>query len=552
MVIKTLSKSGWGRTLIYLISLLASTGASAFTVAVDEAHPFGIYYDDETPLEFKDGAAKAEFLFEIPEKHYLYKESLRVEFEDERIAVDIDLPPAEIKQDQFQNKEVEVYYHQLAVPVTLAFADGMETPSEVSGTIYYQGCSHELCFRLMKQPFTFKVVTAPAPVPQVTGAVAVPPQGTPPAEVAPVPPVPSDGGWLSLLSVNDIGALFERGLGVTFLITFLAGVLTGFTPCVLPVIPLTLTFMGVSDGQKGGAKLVSLCVFVAGLVLMYSALGVGSALIGKTFGFWYQSRTFLILLVIFFLAMGLWMWGALDFAVPARLQTAIVRYQPRGHFRQLYSGLTIGVLAAPCVGPIAGPLLVYVSISKNILMGGLLMTSYALGLSVLFFILGFFSRNWVRRFGERSGVLKKALGTLLIVTAAFYAYVLVKPYVAIAKKSDAFFRTSYVAAEREARSSGKGVLVDFYADWCLPCQEWSNNVWTDTGAQAKIKERFVPVKIDCTEETGECKRAVEKFGVIGWPTIVFLDGDMSEFKSKRLVGRVMDAGEFVEYLGGIK
>lgn len=551
MVIKSLSKSFSGCALIYLISLLASTCALAFNVSVDEAHPFGIYYDDETPLAIEVGSAKTDFLFEIPDKHYIYKESLRVEFEDERIAVKIDLPAAEKKQDQFQNKEVEVYYHQLAVPVAISFADGMDVPAEVSGTMFYQGCSHELCFRLMKQAFTLKIDGSRTP--SISAATDFSDDGTSSgARASYAEPVRTDAGWKTLLSANDIGTLFERGLGVTFLVTFLAGLITGFTPCVLPVIPLTLTFMGVSENQKGGAKLISLGVFVAGLVAMYSALGVGSALIGKTFGFWYQSRTFLVLLTLFFLAMGLWMWGALDFAVPAGLQNAIVRYQPRGHFRQLYSGLTIGVLAAPCVGPITGPLLVYVSISKNILMGGLLMTSYALGLSVLFFVLGFFSRNWVRRFGAKSGVLKKALGTMLIVTAGFYAYVLVKPYVAIAKKPDVFFRTSYADAEKEARAAHKGILVDFYADWCLPCREWIDNVWTDGRAQARITERFVPVKIDCTEETPECKRAVDKFGVIGWPTIVFLDDGLNELKGERLVGRVMDADEFVEYLGRMK
>lgn len=537
--------------LIYLISLLASTDVPAFHVSVDEAHPFGIYYDDETPLEIKAGAAKTDFLFEIPDKYYIYKESLRVEFEDERIAVAIGFPAAEQKQDPFQNKEVEVYYHQLDVPVTISFADGMETPAEVSGTIFYQGCSHELCFRLMKQTFTLKLADPRAPSIAAAAEPLDGPEG-PGARALYAEPLRSDAGWTALLSANDIGALFERGLGVTFLVTFLAGLITGFTPCVLPVIPLTLTFMGVSENQKGGTKLVSLGVFVAGLVAMYSALGVGSALIGKTFGFWYQSRAFLVLLTLFFLAMGLWMWGALDFAVPAGLQNAIVRYQPRGHLRQLYSGLTIGVLAAPCVGPIAGPLLVYISISKNILMGGLLMTSYALGLSVLFFVLGFFSRNWVRRFGAKSGILKKALGTMLIVTAGFYGYVLVKPYVAFAKNPDTFFRTSFADAEKEARAAHKGILVDFYADWCLPCREWVDHVWTNGRAQESISERFIPVKIDCTEETPECKRAVDKFGVIGWPTIVFLDEGLDELKGKRLVGRVMDADEFVEYLGRMK
>lgn len=532
MVIRKLSVFLRNCTILYLILLVTSTDARAFELPTDDAHPYGLNYDDDSALTPKDGQVKTDFLFSIPEKFYLYKESLRIETDDEAIKADLNLPAAEKHNDEFQGRSVEVYFHELSATATFTLPKDYDTSKGISGKIFYQGCSNKICYRLMNQPFKFKLAAT-----QSTGtpAATISLSGT------------SSDGFFALLAVRDFAEVIKRGFFVALLASFCAGVIASFTPCVLPIIPLTLAFMGLTADTKKSAKFSSLGIFMLGMVAMYASLGVASALIGKTFGFWYQSNAFLIFLVVFFLVMGLWMLGVVPITVPATWQNAIVQFQPKGHRRHFYAGLTIGFLAAPCVGPLLGPILVYISITQSIVTGFLLMTSYALGLGILFFVLGFFSREWVRRAGEKSNMVKKTMGALLILPAFFYGYVLAKPYLPQAS-SEGFFIKSYDEALKTAQSEHKGVMIDFYADWCVPCHEWDKGVWSNSAAQAKITKHFVPLKIDCTRDTKECKAAVDHYNVIGWPTVVFLDHNAQEMPDKRLVGQVMDAGEFEKYL----
>lgn len=523
------------RSIIYLIFLLASTVALAFQLTVSEDHPFGLFYDDEKVFEVTGGHVQAEFLFDIPEEHYLYREKIRIVVETPGVSGELSLPPGQIKYDEFLSKETQVYHHELVVPVVFTLSDSVAVPESVRGKLIFQGCSGKICFRAMRQPFLFKtssqnIVSPSASRPDLSSL-----QKSGDKE-------PSFWDYVKPGRFEDVLA---RGLGFSLWITFLAGLLTAFTPCVLPVIPLTLTFMGVSRRQPVFDKIVSLIFFVVGLVLMYATLGVLSAWLGKTLGFWFQSIWFQIFLVVFFLLMGLWMLGVLQLNVSSRLQTRLARYHPKGHLAQLYSGLTIGFLAAPCVGPIIGPLLIYISLSRDVFLGFVLMLSFSLGLSVLFFLLGFFSQTWVRRFGEKSEWIKKVLGGFLLLTAAFYLWWIIKPHLGF---QDHFFLNSLSRAESVAKAENKGLIVDFYADWCLPCHQWDRVIWSNEQVQNRVLEDFVPVKIDCTQDTKECENASSRFGIIGMPTVVFLGRDQNEIHKSRLVGREMTAAEFVEHL----
>lgn len=506
----------------------------AFQSETDESRPFGIYYDDETALVVDKDQVKTEFLFTIPEKFYLYKDSIRVETDDAAVAVTLDLPPAVTKEDDFLGKATEVYYNELAVSAVFQLPSGYDVSQGLSGTLSYQGCSTKICYRTMSVAFTIPLKSQ---APAVTAATV-----SSGSSVS-----PQDFSFVDLLVARDFNLILEKGLSSALLIAFAWGLATSFTGCVLPIIPLTLAFMGITPEKHVLTKIKALTIFELGLVGLYALLGVAVTGLGKTFGFFYQSLAFQIFLVIFFTVMGLWMVGVLNFALPSGLQTAIVRYQPKGWRRDLYAGLTLGLLAAPCVGPTAFPLLAWVAQTKDAFMGFVFMSSYALGLSVLFVILAFFSSDWVRRFGNKSGFVKKGIGVALFVVAGFYLYVLVNPYVASAKE-EKFFAKNFAAASQSAREQGKGVIVDFYADWCLPCHEWDREVWSDAAAQKAVLEKYVPVKIDCTKETAECKAQVEKFDILGWPTVLFLDKSQTEIKDKRLVGQVMDAAEFLSYL----
>ena len=373
-----------------------SISALASQITVDEDRPFRVFYTEE-PLLVEQGRAKTTFLFDIPEKYYLYKERFEISLDQEGVRAVLALPSGEKKYDEFLNKETELYYHQLEVPLNLVVSSEISLPAKISGVLTYQGCLEDkICYRAMNQEFSFSLVSLTTAGVQNSAS-----------------PSGAKNYFWDALKTGRFEDVLKKGLLFSVILTFLAGLITAFTPCVLPVIPLTLTFMGVSKKQNLSQKILSLLIFIFGMVIMYSGLGVLSAILGKTLGFWFQSQWFQIFLALFFVVMALWMFGVIDLSPSTTLQTKLAKYHPKGHVAQFYSGLTIGFLAAPCVGPVIGPLLVYISATKDVKIGFLLMLSYALGLSVLFFILGFFSKDWIRRFGEKSNWIKKILGILV-------------------------------------------------------------------------------------------------------------------------------------------
>jgi len=512
----------FSRIAFYFIFFCTSI-SHAYVSETSEDKPFSLYFDDESAVEIVQDT-KIEFLFSIPEKHYLYSDNLRVEIVNPGITVDLEKPQGEMKYDEFRGEEVAVYHNQVVVNAHIKFSSDFDYSQNLIGKIYYQGCSDRICFRTMKVPFDLALNV---------GALKGSSEEKKSTELN------------DYFKVRDFESVIQKGLLFALIITFLAGFITSFTPCVLPVIPLTLAFIGVTPCEDKTKRIKNLLIFVLGLVLMYATLGVLSAALGQTLGFIYQSTLFLIFLSLFFLVMALWMFDILRFNISSKLQNKIVKYQPKGKLRYLYSGLTIGFLAAPCVGPIIGPLLVYISTTQDLRLGFLLMLSYSLGMSVLFFMLGFFSRSWVAGFGEKSNFIKRLFGILLLMVSLYYAWVVVSPV--FKDKDDGFFH-NYEAGVALANKEDKRVLIDFYADWCVPCHEWDKTVWSNTEVQEQVNVHYVPIKIDCTQETDECEQAIEDYKVIGWPTVLFLGKNGKEIRDTRLVGIVLDPDEFIKYL----
>ena len=197
--------------------------------------------------------------------------------------------------------------------------------------------------------------------------------------------------WSYALGQTLQGQL-EAGSAAALGVVFAAGVLTSFTPCVYPMIPVTVTFIGGSAaGSRGRAIRLSL-VYVLGMALVYSALGVITATLGKTFGrFTYSPWIYggVGLLIVLF---GVFMLDVLSLPVPrffSGVQSAGVRRG--GYGGALLIGLAAGFVAAPCTAPVLGLLLVYVAKTRELVWGGTLLFVFALGLGTLLLLVGIFS-----------------------------------------------------------------------------------------------------------------------------------------------------------------
>jgi thiol:disulfide interchange protein DsbD len=103
---------------------------------------------------------------------------------------------------------------------------------------------------------------------------------------------------------------------------------------------------------------------------------------------------------------------------------------------------------------------------------------------------------------------------------------------------------------RQARTEGKPAMIDFWASWCVACMEFEKITYADPEVIKELK-KFVNIKIDCTNSSDpKIKQLWEKYGIVGLPTIVFIDKDGNIIKDKTITGFV-NAQEFVHILQGL-
>src|SRR3990172_2690387 len=218
------------------------------------------------------------------------------------------------------------------------------------------------------------------------------------------------------------GQLHSRSLAAIFVV-FAAGVLTSFTPCVYPMIPVTVTFIGGSAAGDRRRAVGLSAVYVAGLALVYASLGVAAALLGRVFGQFTRSPWIFggggLLIVLFGVAMLGWIRVP---ALLAGIQGKGVR--TGGIPGALLMGMAAGFVAAPCTAPVLGLLLTYVATTRDVLWGGTLLLVFALGLSLLLMLLGIFSGflTGLPRAGAWMDLIKKVFGVLMLGIGVFFLW----------------------------------------------------------------------------------------------------------------------------------
>ena len=305
------------------------------------------------------------------------------------------------------------YDGDFTVPVALV---GPEGTHKVKGVVGYQACRAERCLLPQTYEFEREVVLGVASSTEAqVASTDEPKDAAKSAESS-----SSESTVVDAEPTSAFDKAREKGILWLLFFVFAAGFLVSLTPCVLPMVPITMGIIGAAaDGsrKKGLALGAS---YVLGQALVYTALGVSAAMAGSVFGAWMQSPWVVGGVAGFFVVMGFSMFGFFNVQVPATLQTKLSNVGGAGFVGAFLVGMVGALVAGPCSGPVIASLMVLIGQQGEMFLGISLMLAFSLGMGVIFLVAGAFSTS-VLRPGAWMDTVKKAFGVMLWLGAIYFA-----------------------------------------------------------------------------------------------------------------------------------
>jgi len=543
----------------------------------------------------------AEVTFTIADGYYLYRERFKFSSDDAKIG-DITMPAGKVKFDETFQKEVETYRKSLVVRVPVQAA------ADFTLNIGRQGCADGgLCYPPLETPVKL----------QITEANSAGTQTAANASIATADVSTESNGKGAEASTDEetssISAALKSGRLVLILPLFLLlGLGLSFTPCVLPMVPI-LSFIIVGEGagiKRSRGFLLSLC-YALGMALVYTALGIAAGLVGEGLSATLQNPWVLGAFALLMVILSLSMFNVYQLQVPAALQTKLTIASEGQRNGKLVGVFFMGAISALIVGPcVAAPLagaLVYISQTRDVVVGGSALFAMAMGMSVPLLLVGISAGSLLPRAGmwmesikrffgvlmlamalwmispvipawsqmlgwailllayavyqlffHRSGMFAKAvavifslLGAVQLVGVATGGRDVFSPVAHLYGGSTEHVKFTRVRSNAEldaalAQSKGKTVMLDFYADWCVSCKEMEKLTFPETKVKAKL-DNMLLLQVDVTANNADDKALLKRFGLFGPPGIIFFDAQGKEIPGQRVIG-YQNADKFLQSL----
>lgn len=377
-----------------------------------------------------------------------------------------------------------------------------------------------------------------------------------------------------------------RGPVYAGLAALVGGLLVSLTPCVYPMIAVTVSVFGARESRSRVQGMLLSLAFVLGIVGMFVPLGVVAGLTGGVFGSVLQSPWVIVGISGLFLVMAASMFGAFELTLPSALTNRLATVGGIGFKGAFLLGLVCGLIAAPCTGPVLTGILTWIAQTQSAALGALAMGAFALGLGAPFFVVGAFAVQ-LPKSGRWMVHVKSLLGLVLIVVALYFLSTAFPVLASFARGDGVFLAAAaalllvglalgavhrafdepgagiklrkgvgvlLVSAAAFAIVSGAGkpsgslaweaatweeakakaveekrpLLVDFTANWCGACKQLERETFSEPEV-AREAGRFVAVKVDATnDEDPIVTRAMQSMNVVGLPTVLIYDSSGKE------------------------
>lgn len=538
------------------------------------------YLQPEQAFRFSARMADAntiEVNYQVADGYYLYRERFSFSADGAQLGTPV-IPSGKIKFDATFNKEVETFRHQVTIRIPVQ-ANAAFTFKAVS-----QGCADRgLCYSPMESVARLSIAGS--------SAETITPTITPTAQAA---PVDSEMGRIE-------ASLASGRLLLILPLFFLLGLGLSFTPCVLPMVPI-LSFIIVGEGAQTSRRrgFVLSLAYSLGMAIVYTALGVSAGLIGEGLSAALQSPPILASFAILMAVLSLSMFGLYQLQMPPSLQLLLTRLSEQQRGGKLAGVFVMGAISALIVGPcVAAPLagaLVYISQTRDVIIGGSALFAMAVGMSVPLLLVGLSAGALLPRAGSWMDAVKPFFGVLMLALALWMVASLIPAWVLmlgwgllglayggflLASKKwgvpakilgvlfalmglvqlagvasggrDAWSPLAHLTGTESAKTvfkrvktsadvdaairsaNGRPVMLDFYADWCVSCLEMEKLTFSDKAVAGEL-DNMLLLQADVTANDADDKALLKRFGLFGPPGIIFFGKDGQEVRAARVIG----------------
>ncbi|MBJ8367811.1 MULTISPECIES: protein-disulfide reductase DsbD [Citrobacter] len=560
--------------ILTLILLLCSTSTFAGLFDAPGRSQF-VPADRAFVFDFQQNQHDLNLSWQVKDGYYLYRKQISITPSQADIA-EVKLPPGVWHEDEFYGKS-EIYRKQLNIPITVN-----QAATGATLTVTYQGCADA--------GFCYPPETKTVPLSEVSAAVGGAPATAPVTEAPEEKPQPA-----AQLPFSALWALLI-GIGIAF------------TPCVLPMYPLISGIvLGGKQRLSTGRALLLTFIYVQGMALTYTALGLVVAAAGLQFQAALQHPYVLIGLAIIFTLLALSMFGLFTLQLPSSLQTRLTllsnRQQGGSPGSVFAMGAIAGLICSPCTTAPLSAILLYIAQSGNMWLGGGTLYLYALGMGLPLMLITVFGNRLLPKSGPWMEHVKTAFGFVILALPVFlleriigdewgvrlwsllgvaffsWAFItslqakhawmrivqillLAAALVSVRPLQDWAFGTPHAQTQAHlnftpvasvealnqalAQAKGRPVMLDLYADWCVACKEFEKYTFSDPQVQQALGDTVL-LQADVTANNAKDVALLKHLQVLGLPTILFFDAEGKEHPEARVTG-FMDAATFSAHL----